>query len=148
MELLDTVPDKVGNSISVHFVSSNNMSGDVTSFLLRGWAELIENGHCTPNYVPPANDKRIIYCTCNGAVVAMLMWEWSNTTAFILFTYIHPDYRKNGLYRILHHYYDERVSAGGALDSKSQLHVNNSTIIEAAKRQGYEVEYYRMIKRY
>jgi hypothetical protein len=106
------------------------MSGELTTFLLRGWAELIENGHCTPNYVPPLADKRIIFCTIDGRIVSLLMWEWNN------------------LYQIMHRYYDSRVSSGGAVDSKSQLHISNTAIIQAAMKQGYEIEYYRMIKRY
>jgi hypothetical protein len=124
------------------------MSGELTTFLLRGWAELIENGHCTPNYVPPLADKRIIFCTIDGRIVSLLMWEWNNQSTFINFTIVDPAYRKNGLYQIMHRYYDSRVSSGGAVDSKSQLHISNTAIIQAAMKQGYEIEYYRMIKRY
>jgi hypothetical protein len=141
--------DRKNSPVDFYFTAGNTLTSELSGFILRGWAELIENGHGNPNYMPTFSNKRIIYCKIGGKVAGAIMWEWKdgNQTAFIEFTIIGKEFRGRGIYFLLHKYYDTRIKSGGAVASKSQLHINNETIITAAKKDGYEIEYIKMTKR-
>lgn len=148
-ELITIDKDKLGNDISVCFCKGEDIPADVNAFFLRRLADLIEKGHSPNNFIPSLNDKRIIYLKISNEVVAHIIWEWQGKNTYIVFTAIAEEYEKRGLYSILHRYYEERIKNGSpaAEYSKSQLHVNNHRIINISKQNGYEVEYYRMIKK-
>ena len=141
--------DRKGSTVEFYFTAGNTLTPDLSGFILRGWAELIESGHGNPNYMPTFGNKRIIYCKIDGKIAGSIMWEWKdgNKTAFIEFTIIGKEFRGRGIYFLLHKYYDKRIKHGGADASKSQLHIKNETIINAAKKDGYEIEYIKMIKK-
>jgi len=148
-DFIATDTDRKGSKVDFYFTAGNTLTPELSSFILRGWADLIENGHGNANYMPVCSNKRIIYCRIDGEIAGAIMWEWKdgNKTAFIEFTLIEKKFRGRGIYFLLHKYYDIRIKNGGAEASKSQLHINNETIINAAKKDGYEIEFIKMIKR-
>ena len=147
-ELISVEIDKLGSEVSVYFSKGEDITAEFTSFFLRQFANLIENGHATRNYIPSLTNTRIIYLKIADEIAGHLIWEWpSNDTAYIVFTVIDKKYSKRGLYSIMHRHYEERIKKGGALFSKSQLHISNNRIINISKQNGYEVEYYKMIKK-
>ena len=50
---------------------------------------------------------------------------------------------------MLHRYYEDRITktTPSAEFSKSQLHVSKERIIDLSKQNGYEIEYYKMVKK-
>jgi hypothetical protein len=146
--LIGTEIDKLGSKVAVYFCKGEDINTEVTSFFLTHLADLIESGHATRNYMPNLTNARIIYLKINDEIAGHIIWEWQgNDTTYIIFTTIDNKYNKRGLYSIMHRYYEDRIKKGGALYSKSQLHINNSRIISISKQNGYEVEYYKMIKK-
>lgn len=147
-ELISVEKDKLGSEVSVYFSKGEDITAAVNSFFLRHLADLIENGHATRTYIPSLTNTRIVYLKINNEIAGHLIWEWQgNDTAYIVFTVIDKKYSKRGLYSILHRHYEDRIKKGGALFSKSQLHIDNDRIINISKQNGYEVEYYKMIKK-
>lgn len=147
-ELLSIEIDKLGNSVNVHFCQHENMPTKVTSFFLRQWAELLEQGHADSNYVPSLASCRVLYLTSNDEVIGIRIWTWYNNTTNIILTSIDKNYRRRGLFEILTKYYDDRVTKGSCLKSKTQIHVDNVNMIKAAEKTGYKLEFVKMVKEY
>lgn len=146
-ELLGIEFDKFGNEASIFFCKGEDIPAKLNIFLLRQWAELIEDNHAPGNYIPDLNNKRIIYVKINDEIAGQLIWEWQGKTAYIIFTTISKKYKKHGLYSMMHKYYEDRIRNGGGEYSKSQLHIDNNRIIELSIKNGYRIEYYKMIKK-
>jgi len=147
-QLIGTEVDKLGNEVTVYFCKGQEVTPEVTSFFLKHLADLIENGHAARNYVPNLTNARIIYLKIDNEIAGHIIWEWQgNDTTYIIFTAIDDIYNKRGLYSMMHRYYEERIKKGGALFSKSQLHVSNNRIIDLSKHNGYEIEHFRMLKK-
>lgn len=138
--------DKLGNPISVFYVTAHNVPREVSSFILSHWSTLIDKGHCNPSYVPTFTGKKIVYMTRGDTVIASLMWTIDNNSAFIDFTVVNDDNQRLGLYGTLHKYFNRVNEKFNIKTIRSQLHADNPEIIDAAKKQGYTVEYYRMVK--
>jgi hypothetical protein len=149
IELLGTETTRNGQKVEIKFVKFQDLTDvKVTSFFLRQWAELIESGHANASYFPNLTHTRILFTTIDDQITAHLVWSWINKTSFIDFTAVDKNYRRQGLYEILHTYYDQIMIRENATLSRSQLHINNEAIINGAKKAGYEVEYVRMVKHY
>jgi hypothetical protein len=138
--------DKLGNPIKVFYVASHNIPRKLSSFILSHWSTLIDSGHCNPNYVPSFANKKIVYITRDDEVIASLMWTIDNNSAFIDFTVVDDNNKRLGLYGTLHKYFNQVNQKFNIKTIRSQLHADNPEIIDAAKQQGYTVEYYRMVK--
>ena len=85
----------------------------------------------------------------DGEIAGHILFEFTTLKdSFIHFTVVEEKFRRHGLYKIMHKFYDGVMAYNKITKSRSQLHVNNAAIIEAAQKGGYAIEYYRMVKEY
>lgn len=140
--------DKKNNEVQIFYCEGKSCPADLTAYVLVNWAELVKAGHCNSTYVPDLTNKHMMVLKHNDKFVGVLMWMYVGMSAFIEFTVTNPDYRGHGLYKILHKYFDRRMIAQGIKMTRSQLHITNESIIKAAEKDGYKIEYLRMIKEY
>lgn len=131
-----------------YYTTGKACDSTVTIFILERWAELVKSGFCSANYFPNFVEQRIIYLMVENTVVAALVFAFHNKTSFLEFVVTHPEYRKTGLYKVLHTFYDQIVKEEGVKVTRSQLHVDNENVIKAATKNGFAIEYYRMIKKH
>lgn len=149
--LLGSTINKTGATVIVNVIKLEEITKELNVFYFRHYAELIESGHTTASYMPNfrQSSTRILYATINDEIAGHILYELNTPKdSFIHFTVVEEAFRKHGLYRIMHKFYDSHMRNIGVARSRSQLHLNNTAIIEAAKGVGYDVEYYRMIKKY
>lgn len=139
--------DNLGQEVVLYFCKDTNIPREVNSFFLRKVADLVETGHAPENFLPTLKDTRIIYVKINNEIAAHLIWNWIGTETYIVFTAISEKYERRGLYKIMHRYYEERIKAGGATASHSTLRVTNKRIVDISKINGYQIEYYKMVKK-
>jgi hypothetical protein len=149
IELLGTETTRDGQKVEIKFVKFQELSdAKLTTFFLRQWADLIDTGHANATYLPKLSNARILFTTIDDVITSHLVWTWNNKVSFIDFTAVDKNYRRQGLYKILHNYYDKIMIEQKAIASRSQLHIKNEAIIAGAKKAGYEVEYVKMVKYY
>lgn len=141
------VTDKLGNDVDVCFCMGDEIPAELSVVVLQNLANMISAGHSPANFTISLANKRIVYLKVGGQIAAHIIWEWFGTSTYIVFTAVNPEYTGRGLYTILHKAYEDRIRVGGAIASKSQLHIDNTRIVELSKKNGYEIEYYRMIKK-
>lgn len=149
--ILGNTLDTTGESVAVHLLKLDEITKDLNVFFFRRWSELIDAGHASPNFMPTfkGNISRILYLTINGEIAGHILFEFTTTKdTFIHFTVVEEKFRRRGLYKIMHKFYDGLMRNNSVAKSKSQLHVDNTAIIDAAQGVGYKIEYYRMVKQY
>ena len=147
-ELIGTEVDNLGNEIKVYFCSHETMPAKVTAFFAKQWAELIELGFADANYIPSINACRVIYITSNDKIVGLRLWIWELSSTRIILTSIDKNHRRRGLLKLIVKHYDGRMIAGNCVKSITFIHVDNTAMIEAARKSGYEVEFLKMSKTY
>ena len=149
--IIGTMTNNDGKEIVIHNIRPEVSPKEVTSFFLAKWAELVDQGHASESYFPTISPLkgRILYITVDGEMAGHIVYEWvTPVECFIVLTAVDQKFRGQGLYKIMHHFYDKVITSQGAKRSKSQLHVTNETIIAAAEKDGYRKEYYKMIKEF
>jgi len=149
--VLGSFTSEKGYNIVVNLIKPEESPAEVTSFFLTKWADLIKAGHASESYFPSLRPlaSRILYVTVDGELAGHIVFEWTTPVeCFIMLTAVDQKFRRHGLYKLMHKYYDAHIKSQGAKRSKSQLHVTNEAIIAAAEQDGYRKEYYRMIKEY
>jgi hypothetical protein len=147
-ELIGSEIDKLGNEINVHFCLYENMTAKLTAFFARQWAELLESGFATSNFIPSINACRVIYLTFNNEIIGLRIWVWEQNTTRIILTAIDKNYRRRGLLKLIVKYYDDRLIHANCIKSITFIHVNNTAMMEAARQSGYETELVKMVKKY
>lgn len=149
--VLGSFTSERGHDIVVHLIKPEEAPAEVTMFFLNKWAELIKSGHASESYFPTLrpHTTRILYVMVNGELGGHIVFDWTTPfECFIVLTAVDQKFRRHGLYKLMHQYYDAHIKSQGAKRSKSQLHISNEAIIAAAEQDGYRKEYYRMIKEF
>jgi hypothetical protein len=143
--------DRTGATVVVNLIKLEDITKDLNVFFFRRWADLVEAGHAGASYMPSFKQgaTRILYITIDDAIAGHILFEFATPKdSFIHFTVVEEKFRRNGLYHIMHSFYDKVMKHNNVSKSRSHLHINNTAIIEAAKSVGYDIEYYKMVKEY
>lgn len=147
-ELLGFEKDKLNNDIGVYFCQHEHMPAELTAFFARQWAELLDAGFASANYLPVIKGCRCIYVRSDNKIVGLRIWSWlDDTTAAIILSAVDKNYRQRGLFSIIAKHYDQRF-AGKNVISKTYIYANNTVMLEAAKKNGYSVDILQMTKKY
>ena len=149
--ILGNTIDKTGAEVTVHLLKIEEITKELNSFFLRRWADLIDAGHASASYIPnfKTGKTRILYITIGDEIAGHILFEFTTLKdSFIHFTVVEEKFRRHGLYKIMHAYYDEVMVYNKITKSRSQMHTNNTAIIAAAEKIGYTKEYHRMVKEY
>lgn len=149
--ILGKEKDKTDTEVTVHLLKIDEITKELNVFFLKQWADLVERGHASSNYIPEhsSGSTRILYATIDDQIVGHILFEFTTSKdSFIHFTVVDERFRRHGLYQLMHKFYDKVMRHSQVARSKSMLHINNTAIIEAAKKIGYSVEYYKMVKEY
>jgi hypothetical protein len=145
--LIDTVQDSTGEEVLIKL--SNAIGGSpIVPFFLRHYSELIANGHAHPVIVG-TNKHRAIYAEIDGKVAGHILFEIhedSYKTAWITFSVIENDFRRRGLYDILHTHFEKFVKSIGSKKIASTVHVNNTVRQLSCAKVGMIPVFYRMEK--
>lgn len=149
--ILGNTVDQTGATVIVNLIKLEEITKELNVFFFRRWADLVESGHAVSNYMPSFKQSttRILYLTIDDEIAGHIVFEFTTPKdSFIHFTVVEEKFRRHGLYQIMHEHYDKVMQYNKVNRSRSQLHVDNTAIIEAAKKVGYNVEFYRMVKEY
>jgi hypothetical protein len=145
--LVETTTDKTGETVLIKL--ANPIGGSpVIPFYLRHFSELIDNGHAHPIIVG-TNKHKAMYAEINGEVAGHIVFEILDDpykTAWITFSVIENNFRRRGLYDILHKNFEKHVKTTGSLKIASLVHVNNTVRQASCAKVGMEPVFYRMEK--
>lgn len=139
--------DKAGNEISIDFYKSI-VTTPIIPIFLREYAKLVESGFAL-NFLVGTNKSAAVYATHNDKIVGFIIFDYLDDavkTAWIIFGWIDDNYRKNGIYKLLHDRLEAVAKASGSRRVSSLIHVNNTAMIAVSEKLGKKPNFYRSDK--
>jgi GNAT superfamily N-acetyltransferase len=144
---LGSEKDKLGITVDIHYCPVLGGTDNLTYFL-KSFVKLIEQGYSHPHF-PSTNKSKAIYATINGQIVGQLTFDilddYSKTT-WIILTTVDENYRKRGIYSLLHKYLYRTILKLGSRKVASHVHINNKEIQASQRKLGYKQVYIRTEK--
>lgn len=137
---------KTGNTVTI-WDSYNLAMSPVASFYMKHMAKLIDDGHAQQIFTG-GNNSSAVYATLDSKVVGAIVYEIhaSQRMGYILLSCVDEEYRGQGIYTLLHPYFEEVVMAQGCNRIGSIVHVNNTVRQESCAKVGMVPEFIRMVK--
>jgi len=146
-KLLATEQDRNGTSVAIRHIDEIADS-PVVSFFLKHLAKLIDNGFAL-QLVAGTNRHQAVYAEIDGVIVGHIVYEYLEQpvrTAWITLSAIDENYKRRGIYTMLHRHFELRIRAAGAKKIASSVHVNNLARQASCEKVGMVPIYYRMEK--
>ncbi len=145
--LLATEKDKLGIDVEIKFCPILGGSPSMTFFLTH-FVKLLESGHTHP-HVNGGNRCKAVYASINDKIVGQITFEilddYSKTT-WINLSAIDPEYRRRGIYNLLHKHLESMMLQLGSRKLASNVHVDNTARQASCQKVGMKPVYYRMEK--
>jgi len=146
-KIISTEADKQGMMINVRYAEEIGNT-PVVSFFLKSLAGLIDSGYSL-QMIAGANRHRAVYIEHNNLVIGHIVFEMLDPpvkTAWIVLSSIDPNFKRRGLYTILHGHFERIVKEMGARKIASFVHVDNIARQKSCAQVGMVPVYYRMEK--
>lgn len=146
-KLLATEQDRTGAAVEIRHLDEIADS-KVVSFFLKNLAILIDNGFSL-QLIAGSNRHQAVFAEINGEIVGHIVYEYLESpvkTAWITLSAIDNNYKRRGIYTMLHRHFEQKIQAAGAKKIASSVHVNNITRQASCKKVGMVPIYYRMEK--
>ena len=146
-KLLATEQDRTGAAVEIRHLDEIGDS-KVVSFFLKNLAILIDNGFSL-QLIAGSNRHQAVFAEINGEIVGHIVYEYLESpvkTAWITLSAIDDNYKRRGIYTMLHQHFEQKIRAAGAKKIASSVHVNNITRQASCKKVGMVPIYYRMEK--
>lgn len=145
--ILGTATDKQGSVVTLKYADSIAGSPVCYAFL-KNFVALMDSGF-THNAMAGHNKCRAIYAEIDGQIVGHIVFEilddaWK--TAWITLSTVDSDFRRRGLYGIIHKSFEANVKSRGSKKISSFVHVNNTVRQASCAKIGMKPVYYKMEK--
>ena len=145
---MGTAIDKTGAVVKIKYCNRVGLGPvELMSFFYRNEAELIENGHgiSWPNFYPTSH---AVYVEIENKIVGHIVFNYieERRQTHISLSAVDKEYRKRGLYKIMHLEFEKISKKLGAIQITSFVHVNNTVRLESAKSVDFHPEFYKMVK--
>jgi GNAT superfamily N-acetyltransferase len=148
MTLIDTVKDKNGHTLSIHYSDSIANTPTVPLFL-KVYAEIIEKGWSNPTF-PFTNKNNVVWASrSDSSIAGGICFEYIPNTqlGWIILSFTAPDERGKGINSILHPVFERIVKKMGATQISSLIHIDNESRLRSSAKVGFEPKFYRMYKK-
>lgn len=145
--LLNTETDKKGNSIQIMKTDTLGLS-PIYTFFLRQMADLIDAGFCYPITTWDDNTCSAIYAVDEtGKILGHIVYEHKGQTLWITLSAVDSSCRGQGIYSILHTYFEEEGRKLGCFAISSHVHKNNKVRQASCESVGMVPVFYYMGKK-
>ena len=144
---LNTVKDKTGTVVHIKFAPIIGQT-PVALFYLKAYAELIEMKLGQPIFTVD-NANPAVYAEINGKVVGHIVYQINTDplkTAWIWLSSVDAQYRKRGIYNLMHVEFEKLIRANGSRRIASHVHVNNIARQTSCESVGMKKVWFKMEK--
>lgn len=146
-KIIATEKDTTGVTVNVRYVDEISDS-PVVSFFLKNLGILIDNGF-NLQYLTGSNKHKAVYIELNDKVIGHIVYdilEPPTKTAWITLSAVDENYKRRGLYTILHKYFEQQIALTGSKKIGSLVHVDNLARQASCKKVGMKPVFIRMEK--
>ena len=145
--VLATELDKQGNPVTIKLADTVAYS-PVLPFFMKAQADLMIAGHSTTMFIA-TNKSKGVYAEVNDSVVGCIVFDYKDDylkLAYIVAGAVDPKYRSRGIYSMLHRHLEAIARTLGCVKIRSDVHPNNTPMLNTMKALGKEITYYRVEK--
>lgn len=146
-EPLGIEKDKVGIQVEIKYCPVLGGTENLTYFL-KNFVNLLEKGHTQP-HIMGGNRSKAIYAVADGKIVGQLTFEITDDfskTTWIILTTVDEQYRRRGIYSMLHKYLYKIMYKLGSHKVASHVHIDNKVIQASQIKMGFKQVYIRTEK--
>ena len=148
MSVIKEVQDKLGSTVAVKFCDTVAQApSELMSLFYKTMAELVDKGYGSPG-ITIHNKCKAVYVEINGKIVGHIIFDLRHDLlrSWIVLSAVDPEYRRRGLYKILHAEYEAVSAKLGMVEIGSFIHINNAARLKSAESMGYFPSHYLMRK--
>jgi hypothetical protein len=141
--------DKTGTNVVVkHCRSLVAGPVELLAFYYEYKSKLLKNGH-GHTHIDATDTHQAIYLEIDNTIVGHIVFNYirDQKRTWIDLSAVHEDYRRRGLYCILHDYFEQVSKEQGAIEISSFIHVDNIGRLKSAEVKGFKPQFYRMTKK-
>jgi len=147
IKTLADVLDKTGTSVKIKHTNEIGWT-PVLTFYMKSYAELVEMGLGHP-VLTANNANSAVYAEIDGKVVGHILYNILDDqikTAWIILSAVDKDYRKRGIYNLMHTQFEKFIKANGSKKIASHVHINNRARQASCESAGMKKVWYKMEK--
>jgi GNAT superfamily N-acetyltransferase len=119
------------------------------SFFLRQQAELIESGLSYPRTSWNDNSCGAIFAEEEGKIIGHIVYDTEKQpdALWITLSAVESSCRGRGIYHLMHKHFEVLAKEKGCWYIASHVHINNSTRLKSAEKEGMKPIFYFMAKK-
>jgi GNAT superfamily N-acetyltransferase len=139
--------DKTGVDVKIKHINKMGNS-PVMLFYLKEYASLIEAGMAHP-VLGATNDSPAMYAEIDDQVIGIIVYKIENDTlqtTWKILSAVDAQYRKRGIYQMIHAQLEKQVKTQGSRKIASLVHVTNVPAHKGNRSVGLEPVWYKMEK--
>jgi ribosomal protein S18 acetylase RimI-like enzyme len=147
MKDLVTLKDKQGATVIVKHTAQLAYSPALPVFM-KHHSALMTAGHANPIFIA-TNKSQAVYAEIGNKVVGVIVFDVKEDyvkSAYIIAGGVEAEYRNRGIYKMLHTQLEEYVKTLGCTKIRSEVHPNNTTMINTFNSLGKRIAFYRVEK--
>lgn len=141
-------PDSTGAIVTATYMEAIGGSR-IVPVLMKNFVKLIEDGHAG-KWVTFNNKSKAVYIEIDNKIVGHIVYDHRSDdlfkTAWIILSWVDENYRRRGLYKILHKYFEKVLKETGSTKIASYVSVNNAARLASCESVGMIKHCYRMEK--
>jgi GNAT superfamily N-acetyltransferase len=146
---LGTIEDKTGAKVIVKHARTLILApSELIAFYYEYKSKLLRDGH-GHNHIDVTDLHQAVYIEIDNKIVGHIVFKHvrDHKSTWIDLSAVHVDYRRRGLYSILHDFFEKVSKEQGAIEISSLIHVNNIGRLKSAEAKGFKPQFYRMSKK-
>lgn len=147
---LGTIEDKTGAKVIVKHARTLILAPlELIAFYYEYKSKLLRDGHGRNAIMSDPDLHQAVYIEVDNKIVGHIVFKHirDHKIAWIDLSAVHVDYRRRGLYSILHDFFEKVSKEQGAIEISSLIHVNNIGRLKSAEAKGFKPQFYRMSKK-
>lgn len=147
---IDTITDKLGNSLEIHHSESLVWSPAYSSFL-RGLADLIDQKFRYPIRTWNDDTCGVFYAVQDNKIVGHVVYSLdqgaASKTVWVIEGAVEPEYRQRGIYTSLYKHMEDYLKSIGCLILGSTVHRDNHARLASAAKIGMVPIFHQIMKK-
>ena len=144
-KILGHETDRKGSKVEIKLAPTLG-NCKILPYFYRGYSKLIDSGYAL-NYLTGSNLNKVVYAEVDDKLAGFIIFDYLTDvakTTWITYGGVEDDFKRRGIYQILHKYLEKQARAAGSTQIQSLVHVNNTAMMQASKAIGKDPVFYRV----
>lgn len=146
--IVGTAIDSTGVEVTIKYADA--IAGTIiVPLLMKNFLKLIEDGQGS-NFVTYNNKSKAVYIEIDNKIVGHIVFEYRPDdvlkTSWIILSWVDEQYRRRGLYKILHTAFEKIIKTAGSKRIASFVKMDNLARLHSCESVGMRKNCFRMEK--